>query len=86
MPAALLLKVPLTVSDVLLSNVIPVLIGNAIAGALVVAGSYSYQFGKLGGKCLEAFKIKQAAYEERVALYKQENANGDTKEVASTSA
>jgi formate/nitrite transporter FocA (FNT family) len=32
MPAALLLKVPLTISDVLLSNVIPVLIGNAIAG------------------------------------------------------
>ncbi len=31
MPAVLLLKVPLTISDVLLSNVIPVLIGNAIA-------------------------------------------------------
>lgn len=75
MPAALLLKVPLTLGDVLFRNVIPVLIGNAIAGALLVAGSYSYQFGKLGGKCLEAFKIKQAAYEERVALYKQQ-ANG----------
>jgi formate/nitrite transporter len=73
MPAALLLKVPLTVGDVLLRNVIPVLIGNAIAGAVVVAASYSYQFGKLGGKCLEAFKIKQAAYEERVALYKSAN-------------
>jgi len=81
MPAALLLKVPLTVSDVLMRNVIPVLIGNAIAGALVVAGSYSYQFGRLGGKCLEAFKIKQAAYEERVAVYKASNANGDTADV-----
>lgn len=79
MPAALLLKVPLTVGDVLLRNVIPVLIGNAIAGALVVAGSYSYQFGKLGGKCLEAFKIKQANYEKRVALFReeQEKANGE---------
>lgn len=76
MPAALLLKVPLSVGDVLMRNVIPVLIGNAIAGAIVVAGSYSYQFGKLGGRCLEAFKIKQAAYEERVALYKQGQANG----------
>mmetsp|Transcript_25613 Transcript_25613/g.46244 ORF Transcript_25613/g.46244 Transcript_25613/m.46244 type:complete len:354 (-) Transcript_25613:120-1181(-) len=84
MPAALLLKVPLTISDVLLSNVIPVLIGNAIAGSLVVAGSYSYQFGKLGGKCLEAFKIKQAAYEERVAMYKKQTANGDKEAVSST--
>jgi len=86
MPAALLLKVPLTVGDVLMRNVIPVLIGNAIAGAVVVAGSYSYQFGKLGGRCLEAFKVKQAAYEERVALYKQTNgANDDAKvEVVTT--
>jgi len=36
MPAALLLKIPLTLSDVLLRNVLPVIIGNAIAGAFVV--------------------------------------------------
>ncbi len=68
MPAALLLKVPLTISDVLLSNVIPVLI----------------QFGKLGRKCLEAFKNKQAAYKEQVAMYKKQTANGDKETVSST--
>jgi formate transporter len=49
LPAALLLNVPLTIGQVLFKNIIPVLIGNAIAGSFVVAGSYSYQFGRLGG-------------------------------------
>ena len=65
MPAALLLKVPLTISDVLFRNVIPVLIGNAIAGSLVVAGSYSFQFGKLGKKKREEFRARLKAYEAR---------------------
>jgi len=65
MPAALLLKVPLTVTDVLFRNVIPVLIGNAIAGALVVSGSYSFQFGRLGKKKREAFRKKLKEYEAR---------------------
>jgi formate transporter len=62
MPAALLIGVPLTVSDVVFRNVIPVIIGNAIAGALVVAGSYSFQFGKLG-------KAKRASYREKLRKY-----------------
>jgi hypothetical protein len=65
LPAALLLKVPLTVGDVLFRNIIPVLVGNAIAGALVVAGSYSYQFGKLGEKSRNAFIAKLKEYETR---------------------
>ena len=48
LPAALLIGLPLTVGDVVFRNVIPALFGNAIAGALVVAGSYAFQFGKLG--------------------------------------
>lgn len=47
LPAALLLGVPLTITDIF-GNIIPVLIGNGIAGALVVAGSYAFQFGKDG--------------------------------------
>lgn len=46
LPAALLLGVPLTLRDVILRNVGPALIGNALAGALVVAASYAFQFGK----------------------------------------
>ena len=65
MPAALLLKVPLTITDVLFRNVIPVLIGNAIAGSLVVAGSYSFQFGRLGKKKREEFRARLKAYEAR---------------------
>ena len=38
----------LSLRDVLLKNLLPVTLGNAIAGALVVAAGYSYQFGALG--------------------------------------
>ena len=65
LPSALLLKVPLTLGDVLLRNIIPVLVGNAIAGSLIVAGSYSYQFGKLGEKSRNAFIAKLKKYETR---------------------
>jgi len=81
MPAALLLNVKLTISDVMLRNVIPVVIGNAIAGAFVVAGSYSYQFGKLGRKSMEKFKIKLADYEAKVKKA-QIKANGEKKVTA----
>lgn len=35
--------------DVIMKNVVPVTIGNTIAGAIVFAASYSYMYGKLGG-------------------------------------
>jgi formate/nitrite transporter len=70
LPAALLLRVPLSITDVIIRNVIPVIIGNAIAGAFVVAGSYSYQFGKLGEKSREAFRAKLKEYEARKAREK----------------
>jgi formate/nitrite transporter len=54
LPAAMLLKASSHTNMSLglvavLRNLIPVVLGNAVAGALVVAGSYSYQFGRLGG-------------------------------------
>jgi formate transporter len=103
MPAALLLKIPLTLGDVVVRNILPVLAGNgkflaivssclfcfevtrksnvslllfliiflvaiftlAVAGAFVVAGSYSYQFGRLGGSQRAIFKKWLQGYEER---------------------
>ena len=65
MPCALLLGAKLTVKDVIIKNLIPVLIGNAIAGAFVVAGSYSYQYGKLGKKSRERFREQLKKYEIR---------------------
>ena len=74
MPAALLLGVKLTINDVLFRNVIPVVIGNAIAGAFVVSGSYSYQFGRLGRKSMESFKVRLANYEAKVKTREQTQA------------
>ena len=66
LPSALLLKVPgLTVGNVLIRNLIPAVIGNAIGGALVVAGSYSYQFGSLGKDHRKRFGARLTEYEAR---------------------
>ena len=48
LPLGLLQGAKVSVADVVLKNMIPVTIGNAIAGALVVAAGYSYAFGNLG--------------------------------------
>lgn len=65
MPAAMLLKAPITFADVITRNIFPVLIGNAIAGAFIVAGSYSYQFGNFGKKSRDYFRQKLRMYEIR---------------------
>mmetsp|Transcript_75648 Transcript_75648/g.219715 ORF Transcript_75648/g.219715 Transcript_75648/m.219715 type:complete len:351 (+) Transcript_75648:46-1098(+) len=65
MPCALLLGAKITLQDAIVKNLIPVVIGNAIAGAFVVAGSYSYQFGNLGKKSRERFREYLAKYEIR---------------------
>jgi len=72
MPCALLLGAKLTVRDVIVKNLIPVLLGNAIAGAVVVAGSYSYQFGKVGKKSRERFREQLKKYEIRKRAETQE--------------
>ncbi len=48
LPLGLLGGADLSLADVFVKNVVPVTLGNAIAGALVVAAGYSYAFGKLG--------------------------------------
>ena len=47
LPLGLLGGAEVSVFDALVKNLLPVTLGNAIAGALVVAAGYSYQFGKL---------------------------------------
>lgn len=70
-PAAILAGAPLTLSGVLLRNLLPVVLGNLIAGSILVAGSYSYQFGNLGKHRREMFQARQAKYETKIALNKQ---------------
>jgi len=48
LPLGLLGGAELSVMDIIFKNLIPVTLGNAIAGAIVVAAGYSYAFGKLG--------------------------------------
>jgi len=48
LPLGMLAKAKISIFDVVFKNLIPATIGNAIAGALIVAAGYSYQFGKLG--------------------------------------
>lgn len=48
LPAGLLGGSSLSVTDVLLKNFLPVVIGNAIAGTVIVGVGFSYMFGKLG--------------------------------------
>ena len=48
LPLGLLGGADLSLTDVIVKNLLPVTLGNAIAGALIVGAGYSYAFGKLG--------------------------------------
>ena len=48
----------LSLGDIVFKNLIPAVLGNAVAGALIVAASYSYQFGRLGGLRRAIFQDK----------------------------
>ncbi|CAJ1452785.1 unnamed protein product [Effrenium voratum] len=50
LPAGIFSGAPLSWADVLVKNLIPVTIGNAIAGAFVVGAGMSFSFGRLGKK------------------------------------
>jgi len=67
LPLALMLGAKLTVADIVFKNLIPVIIGNGIAGSLIVAASYSYQFGRLGGLQRAIFKEKLANIQKDLA-------------------
>ena len=49
LPLGLAAGADTTVMDTITKNIIPVTIGNIIAGAVVFGGSYSYLYGALGG-------------------------------------
>jgi formate/nitrite transporter len=49
LPLGLAAGADATVMDTITKNIIPVTIGNIIAGAVVFGGSYSYLYGALGG-------------------------------------
>jgi len=49
LPLGLRAGADVSVADVIFKNVVPVTIGNIIAGAVVFAASYSFLYGKLGG-------------------------------------
>eukprot|EP00930_Biecheleria_cincta_P018425 TRINITY_DN1435_c0_g2_i1.p1 TRINITY_DN1435_c0_g2~~TRINITY_DN1435_c0_g2_i1.p1 ORF type:complete len:347 (-),score=44.73 TRINITY_DN1435_c0_g2_i1:62-1102(-) len=48
LPAGILSGAPLSLADVLFKNLLPVTVGNAIAGAGVIGAGFSFSFGKLG--------------------------------------
>jgi formate/nitrite transporter len=60
LPLALMLGANISLKTMIVKNLIPVIIGNAIAGSLIVAASYSYQFGRLGG-------LRRAIFQEKLA-------------------
>lgn len=58
LPSALFLGgTGLGLGDIIMKNLLPVILGNFIAGAFVVAASYSYQFGQLGRKSREEYRV-----------------------------
>ena len=65
LPLALMLGAPVTLGAVIFKNLIPVIAGNFVAGALVVAASYSYQFGRLGG-------LRRALFADKLANIKKD--------------
>ena len=65
LPLALMLGAPVTLGAVVFKNLIPVVLGNGIAGALIVAASYSYQFGRLGG-------LRRALFQQKMENIKKE--------------
>ena len=48
LPLGLLAAAPLTLGDVIVKNLIPVTLGNAFAGAVLIGAGFSFAFGKLG--------------------------------------
>lgn len=56
---------PLTLNTVIFKNLMPVVIGNGVAAALIVAASYSYQYGRLGG-------LRRAIFQQKLVNIKKE--------------
>lgn len=48
LPCALLAGAPLSVASVFMKNLLPVSLGNAIAGSIIVGAGFSFMHGRLG--------------------------------------
>ena len=59
LPLGMLGGADVSLSQVIFKNMLPVTLGNAIAGALIVAAGYSYAFGKLGGEDEKGWQVKK---------------------------
>jgi formate transporter len=57
LPAGFLAGAPVSMADILFKNFIPVCIGNALAGSIIVAGGFALMFGKLSKREF-AFQVK----------------------------
>ena len=49
LPLGMAAGADVSVMDTIVKNIVPVTIGNIIAGAVIFAASYSFLYGKLGG-------------------------------------
>ena len=49
LPLGKLAGAEVSIADMVFKNILPVTIGNVIAGAVIFGGGYSYLYGKLGG-------------------------------------
>lgn len=56
LPAGILAGAPLSVADVIMKNLLPVTIGNAIAGVLIIGAGFSFSFGKIGSSWGGSFR------------------------------
>ena len=58
LPCGMALGANITTWDILFNNLIPVTLGNTLAGTLLVGGSYSLAYGALGRKLQQYLSTK----------------------------
>jgi len=63
-PLGLLAGADVSVGDMIVKNFIPVTLGNAFAGSIIVAAGYSYAFGRLGGNNKSPLPVTRCSQED----------------------
>merc|ERR1712060_604454 len=72
-PLGLLAGADVSVVDMIVKNFIPVTLGNAFAGAFIVAGGYSYAFGRFGGNNQSPIPVTRCSQEDLSVTEKGES-------------
>merc|ERR1712060_633772 len=72
-PLGLLAGADVSVADMIIKNFIPVTLGNAFAGMCMVAGGYSYAFGKFGGNSSSILPLSRCSQEDLAIVEKGES-------------